>query len=238
VQTSQLLARIAALEAAQQASRAQLASAQQAWEARFAAQSEELERAQSAARTSDAAHAAQLADAEARAAALAEQLSATRRAAAHAIAEVSIKRERAEDAEAAAAAAVLEKDKTAAALQRMQRDVARSAHSAVVFNAETHATARVKREEAEHAAAAEGTATAAAQALRQELFDATVCIVCCDAKRDMLFFGCGHLVCSNCGPRLESCPWKCDVEKVRGGAAKSLRPKMRSKPTEPLRVFI
>jgi hypothetical protein len=235
-------ARITALEAqhnasrnaalsAEQASRAHLAAhlaAQEAWQARNEALAAELERAQSAAEVSDAAHAAQLADAEARAAAHSARNAATT---------VRIKRERAEGAEAEAAAAAHARDANAAALERTQRDVARSARNAAACIAEAHEKARVKQEQAEQAAAAEAAATAAAQSAQKELYDATVCTICFDAKRDTRFFQCGHLLCTTCGPRLEHCPHRCCVEAVRGNQVKSLRTKMKPRLDEPQRVY-
>jgi hypothetical protein len=62
-----------------------------------------------------------------------------------------------------------------------------------------HAANAVKRERAE---VAEAATAAAAQTLEHE----TLCCVCLAARRDTLFFTCGHALCAGCGAQLAQCP--------------------------------
>jgi hypothetical protein len=57
----------------------------------------------------------------------------------------------------------------------------------------------VKRERAE---VAEAATAAAAQTLEDE----TLCRMCLAARRDTLFFTCGHALCAGCGAQLTQCP--------------------------------
>jgi hypothetical protein len=62
-----------------------------------------------------------------------------------------------------------------------------------------HAANAVKRERAE---VAEAATAAAARTLEHE----TGCCMCLAARRDTLFFTCGHALCAGCGAQLAQCP--------------------------------